>query len=431
MEDNKNRSYKILVYGIDKKGLNLPENEIKTRNYTLFFEAFTTTKKFSDYDGVILFKGIFEKFEYEYDVLDGRYLTHEYKRNELDKRKKEADLLLKEKGGFLCFLLDDSFIDEKYQRTDLAKQFLNYPQLKRKNTERITELNILSDEFREFLKRYGAASSYFVNENNSIDFRKLVMLSGYSVGMIINKNSYFLPTLIPNNTPEIILEYFKHLSNGLVSSYNKLQESIPQWTKEFSFVEEKEIIKQKEKAKLQLEKLNKKQTELDKFKSILVLSGDTLVENVALTFKDGFGISVDCTDEFREDLKLLDEKSKPFSLCEVKGTNKGVKREHINQADSHRERSGYDEKFPSLLVMNTHIKNARSIEEKYQEIAIEQIRHAAKMNVLVLRTIDLLGILQLYLAGSIKKDDIKKLLTNNCGWLRVEEETYSIINGSE
>ncbi|MBK6739563.1 MAG: hypothetical protein IPG64_17790 [Haliea sp.] len=139
---------------------------------------------------------------------------------------------------------------------------------------------------------------------------------------------------------------------------------------------------------------------------------------------------MDSKDELREDFKLLNSETQPVCLCEVKGTNKGVKREHINQADSHRERSGFDACFPSILIINTHIKNARSIAEKDQEIANEQIMHAANMNILIMRTIDLLGLLRIFLMGKQNRNEIENMLVSSCGWLRVEDMECKVIGQS-
>jgi len=421
------------VYGIEKKGLSLPDDAITVRNYSLSFENFKTPSRFNDFDGVILFKGTFENFEWKTGGYES-YLKHACDNDELDKRKKEAALLL-EQGGFICFLLDNVFIDREDRRnfegSDLTKFHLNYSSFYRKNFGgRITHLNIKSDEFRSFLKVYGAANSYFESYNNRIDLRVLAEASGRCAGMIINRNSYFIPTLIPDNRSEILKEYFTLLSEGLTSSYNKLQILLPDWIKEFSFDEEAGLKEEEDEIRVRLQKLKERTDKLDQFKSILALTGDDLVESVIGLFSDGFGIVVDGKDELREDFKLLNSASEPFCLCEVKGTNKGVKREHINQADSHRERSGFDESFPSLLLINTHIKNARSIMEKDQEIANEQIRHATNMNVLMLRTIDLLGIFRMFLMGRINREELEKLLISSRGWLRVEDQEYKVINGN-
>ena len=64
--------------------------------------------------------------------------------------------------------------------------------------------------------------------------------------------------------------------------------------------------------------------------------GPTAVITIAREF---FDVPVDPIDELKEDAKILDEHGGIQAFLEVKGTNSGIKREHINQVDSHRERS--------------------------------------------------------------------------------------------
>jgi hypothetical protein len=433
MNEMSERTYNIRVDGVENKGLSLPDVPIVARNFSLLFEEFKTPSRFNDFDGVILFKGIFETFESKPSEF-GSYLKRSCDNHELDKRKKEATLLL-EQGGFICFLLDDVFIDKEngrnFEGNDLAKFHLNYSDFYRDNFGgRLTRLKIKSDEFRSFLKVYGAANIYFRNFNKHIDLRVLAETPNGPAGMVINRNEYFVPTLIPDNLPERLKEYFTLLSEGLTSSHNKLQTLLPEWIKEFSFDEEVGLEEEEDKIRARLLQIKERTDKLDQFRSILALTGDDLVESVIRLFSEGFGIIVDGKDELREDFKLLNSASEPFCLCEVKGINKGVKREHINQADSHRERSGFDADFPSLLLINSHIKNARSVVEKDQEIANEQIRHATNMNVLMLRTIDLLGMLRMFLMGRLNRQDLEELLISSRGWLRVEEQEYRVINGS-
>ncbi|MCA9501250.1 MAG: hypothetical protein KC588_18815, partial [Nitrospira sp.] len=241
------------------------------------------------------------------------------------------------------------------------------------------------------------------------------------------RNNFFLPTLIPDNRPEVIKEYFTFLVEGLTSSYNKLQQSFPEWIEEFSFHEEAVLATELKSLKIRISEIQKRRSVLSRFKSILTASGDELAASVHKIFVHGFGIAVDTKDELREDFKLLDKTGKPVCLCEVKGTNRGVKREYINQTDSHRERSAFDEKFPALLIINTHIKNARSVSEKDQEIANEQINHAVKMNVLIIRTIDLLGLLRMYLSHKLTLKEVLDLVTNNSGWLRVSGDECVVV----
>ncbi len=430
MSQESERTYHILAYGVEKLGLTAPSEPLTDRNFKISFEPFNTSHRFDEYDGVILFQGIFESFE-QISNYHASYVKHECCHDELDKRKKEAQLLLENKG-LLCFLLHLPFVDHNDRAdckgTDLAKYHLNYQSLRREAfNQRFAHIDVKSDGFRPFLKRHGAAYNHFRIHNTNLDSKTIAELGGRTVGMVINRGEYFIPTLVPDNRPENIVEFFTSLAEGLTSSFNKLQLALPEWINTFQFEEEQSLDAERNALLKRVHDINERFDSLSRYKSVLALSGDDLVESVAHLFSAGFGVDVDTTDELREDTKLLDERQEVICLCEVKGTNKGVKREHINQADSHRERSGFDEKFPSILIVNTHIKNARTVPEKDQEIANEQILHAVKMNILVLRTVDLLELLRLHLIGKLTKEDIVELLTTNCGWLRLIDGETSII----
>tara|TARA_R110001592_G_scaffold363263_1_gene682778 strand:- start:385 stop:1695 length:1311 start_codon:yes stop_codon:yes gene_type:complete len=434
MSEEKERSYNILVYGIEKHGLTAPIDSITSRNYNLSFEPFNSASRFNEYDGVILFQGLFEDFEWKPNYMNS-YLDHYCDNNELDKRKKEAALLIK-KGGFLCFLLNSEFIDREdrrdFRNSDLAKCHLNYGNFYRENFKsRIANLDIKSDEFRAFLEIHGAATSHFRHFNEYIDWRILVKAEGRAAGFIINKNEYFIPSLIPNNRPEVIREYFGLLATGLTSSYNKLQITLPDWIDEFEFSEEKALSDEQQALEARISEIEGRRSVLRKYKSSLILSGDELAACTSEIFLHGFGIPVDTKDELREDFKVLDAEGNPVLLCEVKGTNKGVKREYVNQADSHRERSGLQDEFPTTLIVNTNIRNSRTIAEKDQDVAKEQVLHAVKMNILIIRTLDLLELLKIYLDDQLTIEQIMDLLTTNNGWLKVIGGKIDVIQNPE
>jgi type III secretion system FlhB-like substrate exporter len=434
IEIEEERTYDILIYGIEKLSLKAPREPLRTRNFCLYFEPFSTQRRFHEFDGAVLFQGIFEHFEWKRGVMDS-YLDHSCHNNELDKRKKEAELLIGG-GGFLCFLLNQPFVDiedrQDFRGSDLSKYHLNYSQFYRENfQQRVAQLNIKSDEFRKFLEVYGAASSHFHHYNKSIEWHVIAEAAGRVAGMIINRAEYFIPTLIPDNVPEVIQEYFTLLVDALTSTANKLHQELPSWVAEFSFLEEAMLDSERTTLEARIAAIAQRKASLSKYKSVLALSSDALVASVVDVLAHGFGIPVDTNDELREDFKMLDDKAQPFCLCEVKGTNKGLKREHLNQADSHRERSGFRDDFPAAIIINTHMKNARSVAEKGQEIAREQILHARKMGILILRSIDLLRLLKFHLNGQITLAEVKNLFTQNSGWLRVGDAGWTIVTGED
>lgn len=429
-ESPKSRTYNILVYGVEMKGLTVPSTPIKKRNFSLNFEPFNTSERFNEYDGVILFQGIFEKYKWE-SYGYGRSFKHSYAVDELDKRKKEAQLLLK-KRGFICFILNDDFVDHADQRdfvgTDLVKYHLNYSDFYRRNYEnRMAVLNIKNDEFRAFLELYGAANTYFEHYNKYIEWRVISEIDGNVVGMIMFDLEYFIPSLIPDNRKDVIIEYFILLAEGITSTQNKIHQDIPEWVDQFIFTEEKDLTNQRNDLESKILTIDRHIERIRNYKAILVLTGDELVKKITNVLEKGFGLSVDPVDELKEDLKLLDSEGKPFCLCEVKGTNKGVKREHINQTDTHRESSGFNNDFPAILIINTHIRNSRTLVEKDQEIAEAQINHAKKMRVLIIRTLDLLELLRLLYDKKINLNKILNILIKEHGWLKVKQDGYEII----
>ena len=156
-----------------------------------------------------------------------------------------------------------------------------------------------------------------------------------------------------------------------------------------------------------------------------------MVKDVRAVFEGLLGLTIDVNDEFREDFKLLSSAGKVLALGEIKGVNAGITREHVNQADSHRVRSGFPDGFPTLLIVNSGIKSSRTIAEKAKNVpAREQIAHAVYMRVLILRTIDLLDLLRLVLAGKLSQTSAVEAVLISVGWLRIEGETMKIENGT-
>ena len=179
-----------------------------------------------------------------------------------------------------------------------------------------------------------------------------------------------------------------------------------------------------------MSRLTQVETEIGSFrrhKRVLTLGDDLLVDAVAETLKEGFQLPIRQEEEYREDLLVLDSQGSPMVLAEIKGTNKGIKREYINQADSHRERAGLAADFPTVLIVNTHMTALR-LADKDKPPATEQVRHAAKMRVLILRTIDLLQLLRLTLRNDLAREDVINLLRSGGGWLRVSAEGYEIVS---
>jgi len=74
------------------------------------------------------------------------------------------------------------------------------------------------------------------------------------------------------------------------------------------------------------------------------------------------------------------------------------------------------------------MKNSVSLADKDQSVATEQILHACRNNVLILRTLDLLSLVSLHLGGKLTPDEVVELLIKSRGWLKVGN-TVEILTG--
>ncbi|WP_223514774.1 hypothetical protein [Pseudomonas sp. GL-R-26] len=433
MSEQVERYYKIMVYGAEQKYLKLPDDVLKAKNFEIHYCPLKALERFNDYDGVVVFNQTFESFEV-FNGSWGESIRHRHNSNEMDKRQKELQLLQR-KGGFVCFLMDDSFIDNtssgNYQNTDLSKVCLNKRRLHRENyRSKVHELEVKSDDFRTFLNTHGVASSFFSDHYHDSEIKVIATdVAGRCVAMQVNRNEFYLPAILPVNSHERINEYFNSLISGLTSCYSKLAVEIPDWVKAYPFVEDEQIEAETEALNIRILELESRRQVINVYKSTLLFSGDDLVSSVAEVFRSGFKIEVDALDDLREDLKLLDENGKIFCLCEIKGTNRGITREFINQTDSHRERSGLGADFSAVLIVNGNIKNSKTIVDKEvnQEIASDQIKHAVKMNVLIFRTIDLLNLLNSFVRGHITRAEVLQIFKLRGGWYKCTDNERGLL----
>jgi len=406
----------IMVFGIDGVGYKPPDKPLDLNNCILHFKYFKTEDKFQDYDGVILFQNTFEKGYHAYEF--------QFDEEELLKRENQLRQLV-EKKKFCCFLLWTCFVDhysapdieQSRHDTDLAKRALNYRSFYRESWgDPTTNLRIVRDEFRQFLKEYGSAQTKFTNHNEDLNLKPICFVGSDSLtGFVLNNFFFFIPCLRPDKREKEFKEFFSLLAEALVSSFKKLAQELPGWTGEYRFKEEERLLAEKDDLTKKIGAINQKIDIFNEYKKCLCYDDELLKESVISILQNGFKFPVDAEDQLKEDLKILDHNKKSMILVEVKGTNKGISREFINQADSHRERSEFSSDFPSILIVNTNIKNAKTLDDKYQEIAKEQVTHAVKMKVFVLRTIDLLNLLYLVEVGQVTSEEVLEILKTEHG----------------
>lgn len=432
IENDDSKMFRLLVYGAERLGYATPTSEIKTNNITTTFAPFDTELKFQDFDGVILFQGIWAKWR----RIDSPYgECHEYlsdvQNDMLRVRVKQLQALVV-KGGFITFLMGRMVHDD----FDLAKEVLSwfsntyYQQMADHEFFGKIYFNELENYFRS---DYGVSKTKF-NHYGNADYRVIADISNYDgeVAVCLDRRFFFLPCHAINKDEKNVQDLFKTLTPGLVGTYRKLNQELPKWANDFKFTTEKDFIKEKECLEEKLDTVNKQIASLKDFKKPLVLSGTLLAENLVDLMKNGMGLETTGKDNGYEDLQLWDKPEKGdasvIAVIEAKGVNGNVKREAINQVDDHRERNNFKSDFPGILLANTFIKSSNSLADKDKPIEQEQINHAIKMNVLMLRILDLIRAYDLILSSALKVEDFQKILLTEKGWLEVSDGKINLHN---
>jgi hypothetical protein len=132
----------------------------------------------------------------------------------------------------------------------------------------------------------------------------------------------------------------------------------------------------------------------------------------------------------RPDLKAEDfwivEEGQDRVLAEVKGVGGSVNRQAVNQVDNHRaEHELAVEEVPGVLVINT-FRNSDDEGQRKTPVSADVARHAVRLNVLVLRSLDLYFLLNRALAGEEMGKVLVEALQAGGGWLQVTESSQSL-----
>lgn len=208
---------------------------------------------------------------------------------------------------------------------------------------------------------------------------------------------------------------------------NTDEERIPEWVQEYNFNNDLELKKNRKKIE---EELSKKELEKrenidlinknNKYKSILFLTGERLVEIIKEMIEEMLKIDLNgFEDKKKEDLRV--EFEDITFIIEIKGINSSVKNSNISQLDNHVELYNEEEKGikgKGILIINP--ERTKSIEER-NPIHSSQIKKIEKDENLMITTEVFLKLFELFEQKKIKKEKIKSILQTEIGMLTIEK----------
>lgn len=183
---------------------------------------------------------------------------------------------------------------------------------------------------------------------------------------------------------------------------NTDEERIPEWVQEYNFNNDLELKKDRKKIE---EELSKKELEKrenidlinknNKYKSILFLTGERLVEIIKEMIEEMLKIDLSgFEDKKKEDLRV--EFEDIAFIIEIKGINSSVKNSNISQLDNHVELYNEEEKGikgKGILIINP--ERTKSIEER-NPIHSSQIKKIEKDENLMITTEVFLKLFELF-----------------------------------
>ncbi|MGD0075619.1 MAG: hypothetical protein ABSD31_14955 [Candidatus Binataceae bacterium] len=426
---------KVFAYAFEK-WFEHPSNPyaltFETDEATVAHLPYDDARRLEDSDGVVIPQGIFESIEF-HDTWQGKRGVAKCDRNRMLERERQVRNLI-QRGGWVCFLVEaivdelpsgDGYRTHSVKNTDLCKDVLNGMDVGRElAVEGLAACHAVHNEFRNYVQQHGIAKTVFTFRP-SPSLTVLVRHGDAPVGIEAVQQLFFLP-FVRTRTEFTLLRDLLSLVVKSVSDYRlKMNEETPPWTNELQFARETQLIEQAKRLETELADAHLEIKHWQKYKRLLSGSGERLRQDVVLTLQDFFSLTVDPTDEGREDFKILVENS-VACMGESKGTNGGVKREHINQVDSHRERAGLGHDIPGLLIINSHMDVLSIPDRMKTQIAKEQVIHAHSMNVTFTRTIDLLLLMRHLESTQDRRERLLSILKKGGGWLRADFEEYRL-----
>ncbi len=295
-------------------------------------------------------------------------------------------------------------------------------------------------EFATYCDRYGHARVAFDGPTNilrpgassTFNFTTLIKADERPAGITFRSAQgtiYCLPFQLAPLDAQSWTIFFGTLLDAISDYAAATNFLIPDWLQGVRLPPEIPLIQRIDELERALRLAQEDRAKFDIYKAILVTKGDALVSaaaQVLVALLSEANYTVVREERYIEDLWLNRERVHG-AIVEVKGTDGNVRRGHINDLDSHRERyielrePGIGSNFPALLVVNTFARES-SIADKDQEIHPDIVRHAVATHVLVTRGLDLYRALELMLQSRIAADDMVAMLLERAGWLRVTDE---------
>lgn len=234
---------------------------------------------------------------------------------------------------------------------------------------------------------------------------------------------YLVPYYIAGAQRQFLPELFA----AVIAHREGLADAVPPFLADLRLPGEQDVLDQIAQHASELEELQGQASNLERFRHLVGrLSGGALETRIIETLNlilEGSGYSaIDREDVRVEDFWIIGPDG-DFALAEAKGQNTHIRRDDVNQVDSHREEIGERAaNMPGLLIVNI-FRGGADLDQRRLPVAGQAVRRAASSDVLVLRTYDLYNLLARKMAGEDVGEQLIDILGQGGGWFEVTPDT--------
>jgi len=431
----------VFAYGFDQAGFTTTHDPIIIDStLTIQFVDFYSSRDLTEADGVIVPQGIFEKIETRTDLFSGLFGEKSFvlvDKSLMLERERQVFNLLRE-GKWVCFLVGE-IIDEIAQGlhsepifdTDLCKRILNAFMIDRRRRYRLEiplPLKVRDEEFEPYMMRYGRPTTVFeLPQDLPTERHAIAWLGNGVVGMEIDAQLFFLPFETSRHTLEVAHHVLTLLTPAITQYRRDRIIAVPDWVDDFHFNSEQPLYLEINDL---LGKVNRLESELASwkdYKAILSSSGIYLRNKLIALLESVFDLKVQPIDREERFLVVKDDDS-PVALIQSEGTPGALEKTAVDHLARSRQQHGLRDSFPAVLLINNDMTITNIRERSTTTVAQEILQYATSQNVLVVRTIDLLFLVNHLEKSSNKKSRLLHILTSGGGWLKATSGGYDILH---
>jgi hypothetical protein len=423
---------KIFAYGFDAGGFPTHHTPVSVPGIgRITFVDFYNPTSLDVADGVIIPQGIFETIESQHTPY-GPKMTVSVDRSSLLERERQVFNLLRA-GKWVCFLVSE-IVDELSQGlhlepiadTDLCKRILNAFTVGRRrkyDIDAYREVRAREKEFESYVHTYGIPTTVFEFPRlHPIERHIIVEYGEQAVGIELDAQLFFLPFQAVNKDSHSAEAVATAVARAVTHYRASRVVELPSWLEDLKFKNEDDLYLE---INSLLEKVNRLESQLlswKDYKSILVTSGSRLKNKIVAALESVFDLTVEAEKD-HDSLIITDHHRRPVFMMAGRSTDRSVEKAFVDETREQRKMAGLPDTMPAVLVVNSdtliHDVNQRA----KASVPDDVINHARSLNVLIVRTVDLLLLMRELEKDPHRGHKLMHLFLAGGGWLKVGPET--------